>query len=70
MAYSTSVVPETSTYALIFGGVLFGYVMIRPLPIKMDYTEELTLLIIQEQYNTFQSVMEVQKLEKAMKSMA
>ena len=29
LAYSTSVVPETSTYALIFGGVLFGYVMIR-----------------------------------------
>lgn len=29
LAYSTSVVPETSTYALILGGSLFGYVMIR-----------------------------------------
>lgn len=29
LAYSTSVVPEASTYSLIFGSVLFGYVMIR-----------------------------------------
>jgi hypothetical protein len=31
LAYSTSVIPETSTYALIFSSVLFGYVMIRRL---------------------------------------
>ncbi|NCG09281.1 MAG: hypothetical protein GWO81_06915 [Verrucomicrobia bacterium] len=29
LSYSTTVVPEASTYALIFGSVMLGYVMIR-----------------------------------------